>query len=121
MEDLKPCPFCGGEDIKIVNDWEKAGKPDVWHNGPNKYWVQCCNCDLDANFYFGKNERTATIAWNKRADGRLELVKKVIWNLEFLKGMPPDGVSTFEDGMELAIMNFKAVFPELELPEPPTE
>lgn len=52
MEKLKPCPFCGGENIFIMDDM----------CGLN--WASCSSCLTDGPV---KNtEKEAVMAWNKR-------------------------------------------------------
>ena len=53
MAELKPCPFCGGEDLMMVDD-------------DDYFFVGCNTCDT-----CGPGEGTeeeAIEAWNKRAD-----------------------------------------------------
>lgn len=55
MNELKPCPFCGGTDIECV-DFHKA---DMW-------FVQCENCY--ATFPSFDTEDEAIEARNRRVD-----------------------------------------------------
>ena len=54
MTKLKPCPFCGGEDIKITNH--------------GAYWVICqndeCLCEMRAQV----TEEKAIQKWNERVN-----------------------------------------------------
>ena len=63
-DDLKPCPFCGAEDIELTNTWTAC------------YWVQCLSCGASA---FGEGypdsdsledhkeaAKEAIEAWNQR-------------------------------------------------------
>lgn len=51
MEELKPCPFCGGREIII-----KRGKY-VW-------WCKCKHCGTESGVRVKKRE--AIEAWNRR-------------------------------------------------------
>lgn len=53
MADLKRCPFCGGDDLTMVND-EKL------------FFVGCCTCATCGPVEITEEE--ATEAWNRRAD-----------------------------------------------------
>lgn len=51
---LKPCPFCGSEEIEIIGvgrDWE--------------YTVKCNSCNAGTDYFINKKE--AKEAWNRRA------------------------------------------------------
>lgn len=57
-EELKPCPFCGSENIRE-------------HSGyPLEYWsVKCLDCGGRMQFY--GSQQQAINAWNRRAlDGK---------------------------------------------------
>lgn len=62
IDELKPCPFCGGEAIF------KRDKIGI-------YSVQCsrCKCMTTFQFDFGKGEkeskRKAAVVWNRRYTG----------------------------------------------------
>lgn len=61
---LKPCPFCGSEDIEI----EKAedGKYDYNGNLIHPCWIATCNnCEIETA-YFGTKEE-AVFFWNTRS------------------------------------------------------
>lgn len=55
MIDFKPCPFCGGTDIHIVE------------NGPDGFSITCkdCNAWVD-NIFEDMTEEQAIELWNKR-------------------------------------------------------
>ena len=55
-ETLKPCPFCGGGHIEIVNQGSMPDDPHV---------VQCDDCDASAS---GMSMGEAIAAWNRRAE-----------------------------------------------------
>jgi len=58
-EKLKPCPFCGGEKVYLVECWSSEA--------PYKSWRGCCRtCDSCGEM---KGRKTAAIkAWNRRAN-----------------------------------------------------
>ena len=53
MDELKPCPCCGGNAKRKKN--ETLGQ-----------FVQCTKCGLRTDYYF--NEGWATRAWNRRVN-----------------------------------------------------
>lgn len=50
--ELKPCPFCGSEKIKL------------WGDGVKAYWCQCQHCMASTTSDYKKDE--AIKAWNMR-------------------------------------------------------
>jgi len=54
-QDIKNCPFCGGEPIK------NEGKAD---NGAERYWISCRSCAAHGGW--GKTETLAIGWWNMR-------------------------------------------------------
>lgn len=70
-EELKPCPFCGGE---AEVDWSF----DTWVDEQKGFWVQCqtenCISLGYSKFHYCErgqftSEAEATAAWNRRAEG----------------------------------------------------
>lgn len=62
MNDLKPCPFCGGEANYLTENFGEY------------VWVRCGVCGVQTSKYYknaiidGKNgEERVTTAWNRRA------------------------------------------------------
>jgi Lar family restriction alleviation protein len=56
MQKLKLCPFCGGNDIRILT---------INHiDGKSLYSCFCWNCECKINFY--KTKKTAINKWNSR-------------------------------------------------------
>lgn len=55
--ELKPCPFCGGQDVFM--DFDES-------DGVSWFWVRClrCGCDL----FKETSTEKAVSAWNTRAD-----------------------------------------------------
>lgn len=51
-EKLKPCPFCGGNNLSI--------------DGITVYWVECKDCNASISGH--ETEEEAIEAWNMRAD-----------------------------------------------------
>ena len=62
-EELKPCPFCGGE-AEHRTDRELNGVTD---------WIECTNCSCQTRTYYTHikteidQEKQAIKAWNRRA------------------------------------------------------
>lgn len=58
--DLKPCPFCGGEAIRIKRDKAYYGE---------SYFVRCdnSNCNVHPRTDSYDRQCDATKAWNRRA------------------------------------------------------
>lgn len=57
-EELKPCPFCGSEDVVL--------QESIIY--PGEYYV-CCNvCGILTNRY--SNRSLAISAWNKRVENK---------------------------------------------------
>jgi Lar family restriction alleviation protein len=54
MAELKPCPFCGSENLIVVKE------------GPLSKWVACMDCYAQGPVEFGEEEQ-AISAWNKRS------------------------------------------------------
>lgn len=61
MEELKPCPFCGGKAV-ILNTGNFNSQ--LWGNSSVEYWAECISCnirtpDVMADFI-------AVEKWNRR-------------------------------------------------------
>ena len=55
--ELKPCPFCGGEEIEVEHDTQGA------------FWCYCPACWSRTGTYDQADGYTLAIeAWNRRAD-----------------------------------------------------
>lgn len=54
--EMKPCPFCGGEPVIVEEMWDMDGVP--------KYLVRCKDCDSQNGEY--DDEYEAIDAWNER-------------------------------------------------------
>ncbi len=52
MNGLKPCPFCGQEDLTV----------EVTKN--NECWIECPNCGVETPLY--ESTKQAVAAWNRR-------------------------------------------------------
>ena len=59
MEELKPCPFCGGE--------AKIFTPTI------STYIMCKECKASTNLYSQSEE--AIEAWNRRANAAVEVVR----------------------------------------------
>lgn len=53
---LKPCPFCGSENIGIIEDWE----------GGQHFWASCFDCDARTAEHEAFNK--AAQYWNIRIE-----------------------------------------------------
>ena len=60
MNELKPCPFCGGEARLLLNAKRKIYGKDEYRTGV----VACCNV-CEARMFYG-SEKLAIEAWNRR-------------------------------------------------------
>ena len=56
--ELKPCPFCGGKGVEILEDENKY----LYY----RYMAQCQKCG--ANAKLGRTKEEARKAWNRRAE-----------------------------------------------------
>ena len=63
MAELKPCPFCGSKEVKVIEH--------KYYHSLNSYGVKCFGCKTESyQFFDTKNE--AIEAWNRRAEGCME-------------------------------------------------
>jgi len=63
MEELKKCPFCGGEADVCVTPWDyENNKPANNH----KYVVECKDCLAETDSYTTREE--AIEAWERRVE-----------------------------------------------------
>lgn len=74
-DELKPCPFCGGVHVEIVNQGSRPDDPHV---------VQCDDCDASAS---GMSVGEAIAAWNRRAERTCQIVVSVDRNPASYGGM----------------------------------
>jgi len=66
MNDLKPCPFCGGASFFLVHEeYELEPKSEVTANKSVTYKVFCLECGCGTPYMRSKDE--AIEAWNRRA------------------------------------------------------
>lgn len=56
MNDLKPCPFCGGEAILETGDG----------NISEEFYIYCPECDFESGVY--SEPQFIVEKWNRRAD-----------------------------------------------------
>lgn len=61
-EELKKCPFCGGEDITISRVYIDPLSPDSL---PDEVYVGCISCGIG---YTEDSEDEAIKAWNRRTN-----------------------------------------------------
>lgn len=60
MADLKPCPFCGSENIIV-----KGYPLKVAYRGQRHYFVMCHDCGCQTKKLYG-DERKVIEIWNRR-------------------------------------------------------
>lgn len=60
MDEVKTCPFCGGEVTKKIAPFAKT------------VMFVCNRCGADVCFYGAEHEPKATMAWNRRAERKEE-------------------------------------------------
>ena len=60
MENMKPCPFCGGEDIGISRIYIDPILPD---SPPDEVYVGCNSCGIG---YTEESEKEVIELWNTR-------------------------------------------------------
>jgi Lar family restriction alleviation protein len=62
-DELKPCPFCGSENVSVATGSRKSPDPDepeTWFQ-----YVECEACEC-AGPFADDNERRAIAVWNTR-------------------------------------------------------
>ena len=65
MDDLKPCPFCGSNELRICKAPSIAKDLQTFEMVPNR--IECLNCGADGPAYAFVNDIIKT--WNERIDG----------------------------------------------------
>lgn len=78
MDDLKPCPFCGGEAITVV-DYDKVGGNELFVVSA---YVRCSKCDIYKRRSYNMKEasfadwkalfETVTNFWNERSNREVD-------------------------------------------------
>lgn len=61
MEELKPCPFCGGEDVRIFSMPKRENCEEQIC-----YTIICNDCNSGSGMYID-SKNAAVKAWNRRA------------------------------------------------------
>jgi len=56
MTELKPCPFCGSEKLRLS------------YGVPDRYCVICDKCGAISSFMNNGGRKTCKEAWNRRAE-----------------------------------------------------
>lgn len=63
MERLKPCPFCGGQTLRM----SVLDHPHMYPDGSGTYYFGCRPCSAVTSI-MARSERAAVEKWNRRAD-----------------------------------------------------
>lgn len=95
MDDLKPCPFCGGEDCEIR------------HETDNSFYVFCKDCGVMCEY--AMSEYDCKVAWNRRANGDIGEGIKMNKSGEMTTC---DGLSSTEPAKEM-LENMDVILTEL--------
>lgn len=71
MEELKPCPFCGGKAKVFSCDgagafYTNAGEAQIWGRKMNHKLIRCKNCGIKTKAYL--TDKGVFNAWNRRVD-----------------------------------------------------
>ena len=64
MDELKPCPFCGGEATIVPHEFYSAATNTF---KVESYGVMCKKCETSGYQFFGCEEH-AVAAWNRRVN-----------------------------------------------------
>ena len=64
-EELRPCPFCGGERVELICMGTRDDDPHL---------VECDDCDATAS---GMDREEAVANWNRRAERTCQIVVSV--------------------------------------------
>ena len=60
IDKLKPCPFCGSEDVKLLEEVEIQGVLACF--------VNCRSCNACGSMFLTSKKKEAIAAWNRRAN-----------------------------------------------------
>lgn len=71
MNNLKPCPFCGGE-AKIADEHQWIS--GVNNGGISKY-IYCLKCNCRTSSFYWDDRKTMIRTWNKRLDSEKEALE----------------------------------------------
>lgn len=71
--ELKPCPFCGSDNVKIVYWDEDEQNEKAWERGDKQnenhyYVIRCYNCDIELFGGATGSAKELVEAWNRRAE-----------------------------------------------------
>lgn len=65
MEELRPCPFCGGE--ALYDEYhDDNGMPEIYYREYHRYIVRCKDCDATVDAMI--NGALAIKKWNRRVE-----------------------------------------------------
>jgi hypothetical protein len=65
MEELKPCPFCGGKAVLTDQEFEIVDENGI--RVEKNYGVRCLHCYAQS-YQFCETKEIASSLWNERAD-----------------------------------------------------
>ena len=72
MDELLPCPFCGGTNLLVCDPDRWAGE-SFWHVD-----CQAQGCGVEGPYDLGKSGAVAK--WNMRADAQLAALRTNVWD-----------------------------------------
>lgn len=82
MDNFKPCPFCGGEDVKVIAALDEEHCVDCWledlpsYGGKSSnYCVVCLKCQ--GNSGYRRTPQEAVDNWNRRPDGWIPVSERL--------------------------------------------
>jgi Lar family restriction alleviation protein len=82
MNNLKPCPFCGGEAVKVIAALDEERGAECWledlpsYGGKSSnYYVVCLKCQ--GNSGYRRTPQEAIAAWNRRPDNWIPVTERL--------------------------------------------
>ena len=103
MEELKPCPFCGGNDIQIDK------MESFWDKNETSWRVLCIDCIAETA---GDTKEQAIAAWNRRTDHIRDTAKKVS-NADRIRSVSDEELHKFLLDFEAGDVDYAKTFCDL--------